>query len=319
MIKIRKHHSIQSILIVLSAFLSINCSRAQVDRGEQDTDELAFVVEGDEVILTQSSIFGLRGSRTKRLKPKDIKSFQWIDGAFSKDKYFVYYQNKILASADPETFTCLSKVDEYHELDSFPSIKRSIGIDKHSIFIMPTSNLFLDSVIHDEEIVPRQGLKIIAVMDDLNGVFLVQSGRNMYELRCDMYGNPEIRKYPFYANEYKLLGGRFVQSGHNIYAGLILLEDVSPSTFKAFGNSQYYANEKNVYLESVYETKQVMGADVSSFEVHPIINFLARDKNNYYYFEDKIDSIRNKSVKDYFEGKLDPSEMESFRDEFKRH
>lgn len=292
---------------------SVNFTAAQNDVPQ----DIPVEINGEEVTFKYSSVFGSRGSRTRTLKPKDIKSFQWIDGAFSKDKYLVYYFDRVLSSADPASFTCLSKVDDYHALDAFPSLKSSIGIDNNSIFIMPTFNIFLDSVIHGEEIVPRKGFKILSVLDSTSGIFLVQGGKNMYELRGDMYMRPKIREYPFRAGEYQILGGCFIRSGQYVYYGTFPMEGIDPAKFKTFRNSLYYQHDQRIFYREEYSETEVSGADASSFDVHRRVNRLSRDKNKCYFRGREIDSIKLYPARAFFEGSVPASVVQELINDLK--
>jgi hypothetical protein len=272
-------------------------------------------IQSDRVVFKTSSIFGARGSRARVLIPSDIKTFQWIDGFFSKDKEQVYYFNLVLTQADPNSFTALSKVDAFHELDLFPDFKSVIGIDKNSIFIMQNFNQFLDSVAQVEEILPRQSFKIISVLDSTDCVFFVQCDNKLYQLYGDMYRQPQIRLYPFKPNHYKILGGRFIRSGSFIYYHAFPMEGIDASKFETFGNSGYYKHKNAIFHTRDYSTNKVENADAETFEVHNILNFLAKDKHRYFDEEQQIqsDSAYGFSLKEIFTGKVDRATLQELK------
>lgn len=295
------------LLMILFAVLCLNV-KAQ--------SNMEVVIEGDQVTFTSSSVFGVRGSKSITLRPKDINSFQYLGGPFSKDKFHVYYKKYILEDADVESFMSLIQSDEYPELNAFPGFKSAIGVDSKYIYFMPTTGYYLES-IKAQHIFLRKEFKLSHVLDDVNPDFFIKYQGKYYELAGDMYLRPQIPEYPFSGN-YKHLGGRFIRSENEIYYGMIEIEVANVNKFKAYGNSYYFFNGENIFYKEKYSELALEAPDLDSFEVHPVVDCFARDANKFYIKGSTISWDDKSKLVDLFDNKLSSEEMLEMKSFYRR-
>ncbi|MFX1708263.1 DKNYY domain-containing protein [Chitinophaga sp. CC14] len=241
-----------------------------------------------EVTFHSTSAFGLRGSRSQTLKPKDIASFRYLGGAFSKDKFQVYFYKSIVQEANPASFFCLGSRDSlYPEFNLFPKLKSVIGADEKNIYFMPDFGPVGDYVDH-VTVMDRKTFGIVTVLDSMSGSYLVRDGKNLSVVMRDMYDRTNIVPTDLEEKNITLIGGGYFLNGQILYYQIFPIYKVKPGSMKVYAGSKYITDGKKVYYYQ-YNLDPLV-ADHPSFKVHPVYKAFAKDKKDYYFKGEKISS-----------------------------
>lgn len=299
-----------NIRLLLTILFALLC------QGVEAQNNMEVIIEDDQVTFSSSSVFGMRGSRSITLKPKDINSFQYLGGPFSKDKFHVYYKKYILEDADVESFMSLIQSGDYPELDVFSDFKSAIGVDSRYIYFMPTTGYYSES-LKAQHVFLRKEFKLLHVLDTVNYAFFIKYQGDYYELAGDMYLRPEIRKYPF-SGGYQHLGGKFIKSGNKIYNGIIAIGVADVNKFKAYGDSYYFFDGESIFYKEDYSEVALEDPDFASFEVHPVVDSFARDDNKFYIKGSTVNWDDKSKLVDLFNNKLSREEMLEMKNFYKR-
>lgn len=241
-----------------------------------------------EVTFHSTSAFGLRGNRSQTLRPKDIASFKYLGGAFSKDRFQVYFFKSIVQEADPASFFCLGNRDSlYPQFNLFPLLKSVIGADEKNIYFMPDFGPVGDYV-ENVTVMDRKTFGIVTVLDSLGGSYLVRSGEKLYVVMRDMYDRANVIPTDLLEKNLTLLGGGYFLNGQTLYYQIFPIYKVKPGSMKVYAGSKYITDGKKVYHYTY--SLEPLAADYGSFKVHPVYKAFAKDKQHYYFKGEKISS-----------------------------
>lgn len=254
----------------------------------QAQSNLSVEVTDKYVRFTSTSAFGLRGTRTQILRPRDIATFKYLGGPFSKDKYQVYYYTDILQEADPASFFCLASQENlYQEFNLFPRMKSIIGADDQALYFMPTYGS-IGEYVQDVTQMDRKAFSVISVMDSISGCYLVKNNDSLYFITRDMYDRANVVPADADLKEkhLKLLGGGYYLKGQLLCYLFSPIYQVKPGSMQVYGQSKYITDGKKVYY---YKYKlETLPVDYKTFKVHPVYNAFAMDKNHYYLNGEEI-------------------------------
>lgn len=252
----------------------------------QAQSNLSVEVNDGYVKFTSTSAFGLRGTRTQVLRPKDIATFKYLGGPFSKDKFQVYYYTDILQEADPATFFCLASQENlYREFNLFPQVKSIIGADDNALYFMPTFGSIGDYVQHVTKM-DRKTFGVISVMDSVGGCYLVKDNQTLYFIMRDMYDRANVVPTELKEKDIKLLGGGYYLNGQQLCYLHSSIYEIKPGSMRVYGQSKYITDGKKVYYFKYH--LEDLKVDYKTFKVHPVYNAFARDKNHYYLKGEEI-------------------------------
>lgn len=252
----------------------------------QAQSNLSVEVTDKYVRFTSTSAFGLRGTRTQILRPKDITTFKYLGGPFSKDRFQVYYYSDILQEADPATFFCLASQENlYPEFNLFPQVKSMIGADENALYFMPTIGSIGDYVQHVSKM-DRKTFGVISVMDSIGGCYLVKDNQTLYFITRDRYDRANVVPADLKEKDIKLLGGGYYLKGQQLCYLFSPIYQIKPGSMRVYWQSKYITDGKKVYYYK-YQL-DTLKADYKTFKVHPVYNAFAMDKNHYYLQGEEI-------------------------------
>ncbi|MGF6851087.1 hypothetical protein QFZ51_006322 [Chitinophaga sp. W3I9] len=240
-----------------------------------------------EVTFHSTSAFGLRGNRSQTLKPRDIASFKYLGGAFSKDKFQVYFYTSIVKEADAASFFCLGRNSLYPEFNLFPKLKSVIGADEKNIYFMPNFGPVGDYV-DDVTVMDRKTFGVITVLDSISGSYLLRDGKKIYVMMRDMYDRTNVIPTDLVEKNITLIGGGYLLNGDTLYYQIFPIHKVKPGSMKVYAGSKYITDGKKVY-HYTYSLDPIV-ADYASFKVHSVYKAFARDKKDYYFKGEKMSS-----------------------------
>lgn len=214
--------------------------------------------------------------------PVDLASWIIIEEDHHKDKKNVYYGVHILPDADPQTFEVINykathwrfygkdKNNVYYEWDKLENadpktfeVHKNFSRDKENVFIR--KNKITDADPETFEIFNEDK----KYYRDKNSIFW-----NEQKLK---EANPKT---------FAILQDYYSTDGKFVYHYAEKLPDADPGTLK-FLEGGYAKDKKNVY----YGAKKIENADPETFEIVNLSSFITKDKNFYYQYEKKDESL----------------------------
>ncbi len=253
---------------------------------------LSYNIRGDQVYYEETC--GHRILKRNHLFAADTKSFRQISDKYAKDKYYVYYEGKVLPGVDPKTF----------ELNV--SGKNNGGITnpifaKNGKYIMINGETVLNSDsktfcrISDEYYADKNNIyhKWGNIPEDADPKDIKLIGDDILISNNHVFYNSEtVRSADTGSFQATDIADYYKDKEHYFFLDELLEDSDSKKELKEIGSS-YSSNNGNVY----YGGDKIEDADIFTFELMDESGFYARDKNHVYKYGEIMDGINTKTFR----------------------
>ena len=219
----------------------------------------------------------------------DVKSFEYIDNKYYKDKTNIYYNKngklkkiedinfKSFGIPEENSYFGKDKNNIYYKGDKLEKIDRnsfrvlnesydnSIIKDKNGIYIL-TKESSIKTIKIDKKI---KNIDFNSFIEITNNPYIFKDKNSVYTLNTD--DDKTVTVFSFEKNDYKLNK----------------LNNINPKKFDMI-EFNYFKDDKNIFYFSDKEKimKKIENADVESFEV--LDDDYSKDKNSKYYHGERI-------------------------------
>lgn len=230
---------------------------------------------------------------------------QFISENIVKDSKNVYFENKLIVGADPETFQLLSSyvAKDKNKAYYLYSNKNPYAVlsNDGANFVKISEYYYKDSTkvyTDNETIVPNaKASRFVALtpyvgksesyfynygyMTTYKTNIITDLKNNFYTDGIDVYFQQIKLDLP--VNQFVSLGYQFAKSNTSLYLGSIKIPNIDLSSLRILTGS-YFKDKNRVF----FETKQITGADPVSFHLISKDESFSADNNSVYYFGQKI-------------------------------
>ncbi len=203
----------------------------------------------------------------KKLPDADPATFTSLDGRYSKDATRVYFDDRIVASADPKTFAPV-RLAAPHPTDTDPYLP-NIAEDEHHVFNR-------DAVISG--LVPGDLRAIGSYLTDGVSVAYDDFDQATYDpsvvFKLVAGADPKT---------FVDMGGGYAKDTSHVYFQGNLIGAADPASFSSLnssGSGTRYAKDKRSLFADGRKVEQNGNIDFASFV---ILGYFAKDKNTVYY------------------------------------
>ena len=204
----------------------------------------------------KTNIYYNKNGKLKKIEDVNFKSFGILEenSYFGKDKNNIYYKGDKLEKIDRNSFRVLNE-----------SYDNSIIKDKNGIYIL-TKESSIKTIKIDKNI---KNIDFNSFIEITNNPYIFKDKNAVYTLNTD--DDKTVTVFSFEKNDYKLNK----------------LNNINPKKFDMI-EFNYFKDDKNIFYFSDKEKimKKIENADIESFEV--LNDDYSKDKNSKYYHGERI-------------------------------
>ena len=204
----------------------------------------------------KTNIYYNKNGKLKKIEDVNFKSFGILEenSYFGKDKNNIYYKGDKLEKIDRNSFRVLNE-----------SYDNSIIKDKNGIYIL-TKESSIKTIKIDKKI---KNIDFNSFIEITNNPYIFKDKNSVYTLNTD--DDKTVTVFSFEKNDYKLNK----------------LNNINPKKFDMI-EFNYFKDDKNIFYFSDKEKimKKIENADIESFEV--LNDDYSKDKNSKYYHGERI-------------------------------
>ena len=230
------------------------------------------------------------------IKSADPQSFVVLGYQYAKDKKHVYFYDRVIDDADPQTFELLPSselVDNKYKTTHYAKDKAHVFYANKVIpKAQPTSFTYLwgdysrdaAAIYYQEEKLAESNSIPEKIVGDNNHAYLTVGNTVFFD------GKP-INSVD--VDTFKVMGQGFAKDYRNVYLYEKALPGLNPTTFKQI-NDNYSRDDENVYYRYQDIFEALPNSDPSSFQV--INHAFSKDKNQVYHYSS---IVMNTNAKDF--------------------